>query len=157
MGLDVKVYGNIRVAKNEDYADFKAYVIDEDWKHKIKNLQDGKSYSGDVVFRGVSYPYSQHSRFREELIKLIDRDYLLDSEGKIKWPELPSEIPFYDLVNFADNEGCLDWEVSSTIYNDFEKFKEKAKLKMNGYDYDCYEIWLNTFKSASINGVVVFE
>ena len=157
MGLDVRTYGNIKLAETEEEADFIAYVIDEDWKYKIKNLQDGKSYNGDVVFRGVSYPYSTHNRFRERLIKLIDREDLLDSEGKIRWVELPSEIPFYDLINFADNEGCLDWEVSSTIYNDFEKFKEKAKLEMNECDFSKYETWLETFKSAKNDGVVVFS
>ena len=95
MGLDVRTYGNIKLAENEEEADFTAYVIDEDWKHKIKNLQDGKAYTGDVVFRGVSYPYSAHNRFREKLVKLVGREDLLDNEGRIKWGELPSEIPFY--------------------------------------------------------------
>ena len=49
MGLDVRTYGNIKLAENEEDADFTAFVIDEDWKHKIKNLQDGKAYNGDVV------------------------------------------------------------------------------------------------------------
>lgn len=157
MGLDVRTYGNIKLAENEKDADFTAYVINEDWKHKIKNLQDGKGYIGDVVFRGVSYPYSAHNRFREKLIKLIDRQDLLDIEGKIKWAELPSEIPFYDLINFADNEGCLDWEVSNTIYSDFVKYNEKAKLEMNEYDYSNYKTWLETLKFAKNAGVVVFS
>ena len=157
MGLDVRTYGNIKLAENEEDADFIAYVIHEDWKHKIKNLEEGKAYTGDIVYRGVSYAYSSHNRFREKLIKLINREDLLDSEGKIKWAELPSEIPFYDLINFADNEGCLDWEVSSTIYNDFEKFNEKAKSEMNEYDYSKYKTWLETFKVAKNDGVVVFS
>lgn len=156
MGLNVRVYGNIKLSKNED-ADFTAYVISEDWKYKIKNLQDGKGYSGDVVFRGISYPYSAHNRLREKLVKLIGRDDLLDSGGEIKWNELPSEIPFYDLIDFADNEGCLDWEVSSTIYSDFEKYNDKAKSEMNDYDYLRYKTWLETFKSAKNSGVVVFS
>jgi hypothetical protein len=158
MGLDVRTYGNIKLAENEKDADFMAYVINEDWKHKIKNLQDGKAYNGDVVFIGVSYPYSSHNRFREKLVKLVGRKDLLDSEGKIKWDELPAEIPFYDLINFADNEGCLDWEVSNTIYSDFEKYNDKAKIDMNKYDYSSYKTWLETFKSAKNNqGVVVFS
>ena len=156
MGLDIIVYGNIRLAESEEDANFIAYVIDEDWKHKIKNLEYGKAYIGDVVFRGVSYSYSTHNRFREKLIKLIDREDLLDSEGRIKWNELPSDIPFYDLINFADNVGCLDWETSSTIYLDFEKYNEKAKKEMSDYDYSNYETWLETFNSAKDSGVVEF-
>lgn len=157
MGLDVRTYGNIKLAENEEDADFTAFVINEDWKHKIKNLQDGKAYSGDVVFRGVSYTYSAHNRFREKLVKLVGCEDLLDNKGKIKWSELPFEIPFYDLINFADNEGCLDWEVSNIIYSDFEKYNEKAKSEMNEYDYSKYETWMKTFKSAKNDGVVVFS
>ena len=156
MGLHIEVYGNIKLAENEEEYDFTAYVTNETWKHKIKNLQDGESYTGDVVFTGVSYSYAAHSRFREKLVKLVGREDLLDNRGGIKWGELPSEIPFYDLINFADNEGCLDWEVSNTIYSDFEKYNEKAKLEMNEYDYSYYETWLETFKSAKNYGVVVF-
>jgi len=166
MGLDVRTYGNIKLIGNntdnintDNNVDFIAYVIDDEWKYKIKNLEYGRGYSGDVIFRGVSYPYSTHNRFRERLIKLIGRDDLLDDTGdRIKWNELPTEIPFHDLINFADNEGCLDWEVSSIIYSDFEKYNEKAKSEMGEYYYEKYKIWLETFKSAAHNkGVVVFS
>lgn len=157
MGLDVRTYGNIKLAKNEDDGDFTAFVINEDWRYKIKNLQNEKVYNGDVVFEGVSYAYSTHSRFRKELIKLVGGEYLLDNNGEIKWSELTSEVPFYDLIDFADNEGCLDWEVSSTIYSDFKKYNDKAKLEMSDYDYLRYETWLKTFESAKNNGVVVFS
>lgn len=156
MGLDVRVFGNIKLAENENDADFTASVAHEEWKHKIKNLQYRKEYSGDVVFTGVSYSYSAHNRFRELLIRLIDRDDLLDNKGEIRWRELTSEIPFYDFIDFADNEGCLDWEISSIIYNDFEKFKDKAKLIMNEYEFSRYQTWLETFKFAKNNGVVQF-
>lgn len=156
MGLDVRTYGNIKLAENEEYADFIAFVIDEDWNHKIKNLQIGKGYTGDVTYRGVSYPYSAHSRFRERLIELIGRKDLLNEQGNIIWDELSYDTPFYDFINFADNEGCLDWEVSNTIYSDFEKYNEEAKLGMNEYDYSKYKTWLETFNTAKDNGVVVF-
>jgi hypothetical protein len=50
MGLDVRTYGNIKLAENEDDYLFTAFVIDENWKHKIKNLEYGKSYTGDSTF-----------------------------------------------------------------------------------------------------------
>lgn len=87
----------------------------------------------------------------------VTRIYLLTLNRKIKWNELPTDIPFYELINFANNEGCLDWEVSAIIYSDFEKFNEKAKSEMNDFDYSKYETWLETFKSAKNSGVVVFS
>ena len=157
MGLYVKVYGNIKLAENEEDANFKAFVIDEDWNYKIKNLQDGKNYTGEVLYCGVSYSCSMHNRFRERLVKLVGREDLLDGEGKIKWAELPIDIPFYDFIDFADNEGCLDWEVSNTIYSDFVKYNEKAKLEMDYHFYTLYETWLETFMSAKDGNVVVFS
>lgn len=157
MGLDVRTYGNIKLSENDEDADFIAYVIDDNWKHKIKNLQERKGYTGDEVYRGVSYAYSTHNRFREKLIKLIDRTDLLDAEGKIKWSDLPKDIPFNNFIDFADNEGCLDWETSEIIYSDFEKYNEKAKVEMNEFDYSRYEEWLQTFYYGKDRGVVVFS
>lgn len=157
MGLDVRVYKNVKITDNEEYHDFFACVIDDKWKHKIKNLQENKRYTGNRAFVGISYNYSYHSRFREVLIRLIERADLLDAQGKIDWNNLDSKIPFYDFIDFADNEGCLDWEISAIIFSDFEKYNEKAKQELNEYDYSNYEKWLETFKIAKDNGVVVFS
>jgi len=158
MGLDVKVYNNVEITQEGDDFDFIAYVIDVNWLHKIKNLQNEANYKGDLIFRGISYPYSSHNRFREELIKLIDRTDLLNSDGKIKWDKLPSDIPFNAFIDFADNEGCLDWEVSETIYLDFEKYNEKAKAELDDSNYSRYKIWMTTFEESKNNkGVVVFS
>ena len=50
MGLDVRTYGNIKLAENKEEADFTAFVNNVDWKHKIKKLKEGKAYNGVVVF-----------------------------------------------------------------------------------------------------------
>ena len=54
MGLDVRTYGNIKLAENEEDADFTAYVIDEEWKYKIKNLQEKSSPAHTKVWVGLS-------------------------------------------------------------------------------------------------------
>lgn len=50
MGLVVITYGNVKITENQEDADFTAFVIDEDWKYKIKNLQYGKAYIGDFKY-----------------------------------------------------------------------------------------------------------
>lgn len=155
MGLDVIVYGNVRLADDEKYAKFIPYVASERWKYKIQNLQEWHLYTGDVIYKGVSYTYSTHDKFRQELIKLIDRLDLLDG-NEIKFGEIPYDIPFYDFIDFSDCEGCFDWECANIIYLDFERFKEKAKSFLNEYYYSIYETWLETFKAAKNHGVVVF-
>jgi hypothetical protein len=157
MGLDVRVYKNVKITDNDEDYNFFARVIDEKWKYKIKNLEENKHYVGNRVFVGISYNYSYHSRFREVLIRLIERDDLLNTQGKIDWSNLELDIPFYDFIDFADNEGCLDWDISAVIFSDFEKYNNKAKQELNEYDYSNYEKWLETFKIAKDNGVVVFS
>lgn len=157
MGLDVRVYGNVKSAESDSDYSFKAFVISDSWKYKIKNLKENTYYDGDCIFRGISYGYSYHSRFREILVRLIDRIDLLKTNGEINWSELPSGISFHDFIDFADNEGCLDWEISEIIYLDFEKYNEKAKVELDTRTYSVYATWMKTFESAKNNrGVVVF-
>jgi hypothetical protein len=154
MGLAVAVYTNIKKS-DEEQADFKAYVIDDEWKFKIKNLKDGGYYTGDKIYSDSLYSCSTHNRFREALISLIGRDDLLDDNGKIKWNYLPNNIPFYDFINFADNQGCLDFEINQIIYNDFEKFKNIAKEYDNHYIKMYYERWLDIFIFGKEKGNVI--
>jgi len=70
---------------------------------------------------------------------------------------IPKNIPFYDFIDFADNEGVLDWEISNKIYNNFKKFKGKANDFYSGFSLTRYLEWLNVFELAKDNGVVVFS
>lgn len=157
MGLLVRVYGNIRVTKDEDDYSFIAYVDGESWRYKIKNLEEDKYYKGDVIYEGVDYPYSAHCRFREILLELVSREDLIGDNG-ILWAKITSDVPFGELIDFSDLDGCLDWEISGVIYSDFKKYDEKAKSELDEEVYKIYQIWENTFKIAFENkGVVVFR
>jgi len=156
MGLYVRVYKNIKKIKDCDEADFRAFVDHPSWKFKIKNLEEDGCYVGEQAQPTISYPYSAHSFFRETLIKLIEREDLLDNAGNIDYERLPEDIPFYDFINFSDCEGCLDWEVSAKIFEDFEKYNKKAMEKLTGFSNQRYQEWYEIFKSAKDNGVVVF-
>jgi hypothetical protein len=163
MGLDVSVYQNVRLT-NSDECDFIAFVIDKSWNHKIKNLQNNGKYTGDECDCSVRYAYSSHNRFREMLIKLIGREDLLDGGGRIIWEKHDQEkdTPFHDFINFADNEGCIDWETNQRIYKDFAEWDEKAIEFLNpiehGYFYEKYAEWRVVFKYGSqVDSVVVFS
>lgn len=168
MGLDVGVYSNIKevdvqgidiedIEDEIDY-DFIAYVLDvEDWAYKIKNLTKDGYYTGTYEGNFVSYSYGSHSMFRVELLKLIKREDLL-IKNEINWEILPNDIPFIDLIDFADNEGCLDWEVSNKLYNDFNEWLPKAILYFDFIGLDRYKSWMEAFEVAKNNkGVVVFS
>ncbi len=161
MGLSVKVYQNIQETTSEDY-DFSAYVIDDDWKWKIKNLKEGQRYTGKLVDNEIHCPYSAHGRFRENLLKLTGNEDCLTEKGLINWHKIHNELPFYDFINFADNEGCLDWQVSEVIYCDFLDWELEAKnfdtTKNNAHPffYERYKQWFSVFEKAKEMGVVVF-
>jgi hypothetical protein len=157
MGLDISVYTNIRKAtldeiKEGEYS-FIAFVINDSWKNRIKNLEYDTEYVGESQDAGISYGYGSHSRFRDKLTKVTE----MDLEWRNKTSDKPS--PFYELINFADNEGCLDWECSQKLYNDFVQQKDKA-FEMFSEDENFiynYEVWLKTFEIAKEKGVVVFR
>ena len=68
------------------------------------------------------------------------------------------KTPFYEFIDFADNEGCIDWETSERIYNSFKEYEGKAKeFYTNEYDLSNYMKWLDIFENAKDNGVVVFR
>lgn len=156
MGLDVSVYQNIKETDNESDADFTAFVIDENWKWKIKNLKDGANYTGDCVDNSISYAYSSHSQFRAMLLQLIGRTDLLKPDGRVNYELITDDVPFFAFIDFADNEGCLDFEVSEKIYADFAEWNGKAQQTLNGFDLRRYNEWMNAFDLARKNGVVVF-
>lgn len=161
MGLNIKVYHNIIETSNHDDADFVADVLNNSWDWKIKNLKRYASYIGDCVDRGtISYPYSYHSRFREALVSLIGRNDLLGIEGQIKWSEIDTpenaNIPFHAFIVFADNEGCIDWECSESLFADFDKHMQDAETKLSPTHLETYKKWHHVFDLGRKKGVVVF-
>lgn len=162
MGLYVSVYIDVKIAKKKDEYAFTAYVIDGKWRHKVKNLEYNKNYTGELAEISLKYSYSTHNRFREILIKIIGMLHLLNADNRINWVKADKlkSFPFSEFIIFADNEGCIDFETNSIIYKDFVKWKSKAMeyLKEDDYFRQAYLNWLDIFKeSKNINSVVVFS
>jgi hypothetical protein len=160
MGLDIKVYQNIRLEDDPGIADFKAYVIDPAWKSRIKNLVDGGYYSGTCVYRGAGYSYSTHGEFRGYLLKLIRMNGLVKDDGNPDYSfpgfdNLIKGLPFEELINFADNEGCLDWECCEKLYQDFLSTAHKV-VESAGFLEGIYHDWLQALDYARHNGVIEF-
>lgn len=152
MGLDITVYQNIKLAneiENSNY-DFTAFVIEESWKDRIKNLEYGKHYTGIAVY-SFGYGYSSHGWFRDQLANLTQQN--------LTWREAPCtpNTPFYELINFADNEGVIDFETSKKLYEDFIAWREKAYESSDERFIDCYDEWTEIFNHAKENGVVDFH
>ena len=70
---------------------------------------------------------------------------------------MPKDVPFYELFDFADNDGTIDRDSSQNLYNDFVEHKQLATEKMPVYYLEYYGRWLETFELAKDAGVVVFS
>lgn len=156
MGLTITAYQNIEKAdESEDY-NFKAYNIDSNWNYKLGELESGAYYLGDAM-AVHNCAYSTHNRFREYLLQVIGREDLLNNDGRIDWYHLKEGIPFYEFIDFADNEGCLGWKVSQRLYADFVEWNSKAKEFLSEYYYSLYKGWTEIFSLAKDKGAVVFS
>lgn len=151
MGLDVKVFQNITKLNDdaEDY-DFMASNL-QPFEDRCKNLKRDAKYNAETSERMISYPCTVHNNFRKELAILIgkERDFWLD--------EVDTETPFFELFEFADNEGCMDWECAENLYNDFMEYKPMAATKLPTRYFEIYILWKNIFELAKDNGVIIFS
>ena len=57
------------------------------------------------------------------------------------------------MIDFADNEGCLDYEVAKNLFEDFEQWKLDAEKYLSEYELEIYKKWKQICKDASNNGV----
>jgi hypothetical protein len=156
MGLSIKIYQNYTKTEDEDNYDFEACVVTEEWNDRIKNLVIGGLYKAEKMTRTISYSYSYHNDFRRLLCEMLgyEKDEWLGEKSKIN-----SETPFFEFFEFADNEGCMDFETSRELHKDFlihhTKFIEMYK-DLGDYVLDQYDLWLETFELGKENGVVVY-
>lgn len=69
------------------------------------------------------------------------------------------DIPFYEIINFADNEGCLDYEVAAKLLKDFTEYKDKfyALDEVPEYFQGIYNEWIDVCELAvKEKGVIEF-
>lgn len=165
MGLDVSAYKNIKKVENPRMGEDGYLIYDEEqegyilaytlegFEDRIKNLEWQSYYKGESTKFGVSCSYGGHNRFRESICKMfgITPDIIWNNR------EAHKEHPFYELVDFADNEGVLDYECASKLHGDFLDYQEIAEAKLNKHEYNHYCKWIDVLKAASENGCVVFS
>ena len=151
MGLALVVYEDFKKTDKEDFEGFKAYTLDG-FEDRIKNLEFGQNYEAKCVSRLPNVPYSYHNKFRKALAKLAGTDC------KTVWanPDKYANIPFFELIEFADNEGCMDWEVTANLAKDFKDLHHKAKEVFSKEMMDHYEDWGLILEFAEDNRVLVF-
>lgn len=171
MGLDIRVFKNAKfVSDNDGDREDLAYVYTlEGHEARIRDMKRGYYEAEEVMsFRAGSYSGYNHWR---NLLALAIHDMPAEEiwEQASGLEKVAAEgmgmPPFFELINFADNEGCIGPSVSKKLYKDFceheAKFtayiKNKVEPDIVDWDLGKYQEWKEAFRLASENGFVSFN
>ena len=177
MGLDITAYGGLAKVDNPELdaegfpKDWKLFRISQtmlDWTEKnfpgrTRGLAAG-IYRPVAEFNFCAGSYSGYG---------IWRDWLTSFAGygsvEIVWrcnQEQIKDLPFVQLINFADNEGYIGPEVSAKLAQDFAEHQERAEAWQPGgndnignrdFWINSYNKWRLAFETASHYGAVNFH
>lgn len=157
MGLDITAYKNLKEVVNPQI-DGEGYPINDEtevkfgtsmkWSEKYfpgrgEGIDADKVYTWEdsIGFRAGSY--SGYGRWRATLENF--------AEGN----------QFYELIEFADNEGTIGYVVSAKLYKDFKDNEDRAKKYSKNMDdgeywFEKYKEWEEAFEYAKEHGAVNF-
>lgn len=140
--------------------------INPDFPGRADELDDDAIYEFDgEVGRFRAGSYGGYNVWRDELARLAgypetryrsdysDRDELRYDAGA--WEA--TEGPFWELINFADNEGDIGAAVSAKLAKDFADFQSKADSWGDEYWRERYANWRKAFETAADGGFVIFH
>lgn len=188
MGLDISCYSNVKVATDgcnipdgeswceaDDHVSVYAYtgfthaLTGVAAEATLRPMPSARGDSGiteaaccfDVSesetfgFRAGSY--GGYNAFRDALAGLSNRsagDYW-GKDGNRDWP-------FYELVNFADNEGTLDWVAAKALLEDFQRHRDQFARQYKddahrSYWVEVYDEWITGLELAADHGLVCFH
>lgn len=142
MGLDISAYrkltkldvlfnedgGPVDPATREPVEDYYKVWANPDFPGRADGLEASACYSYADTKHVFSRSYGGYNRWREELAKLAG--YPLDyretfgvrkaSHAAAAWNgKVQAGAPFWELVNFADNEGTIGPTVAAKLLRDF--------------------------------------
>lgn len=94
-----------------------------------------------------------YSVWREHLAKQFN-PYVLPHRGIQDWEEPEPDLPFYELLWFANNEGSIGPEAAADLLVDYRQCKGVYK-PMGGWD--PFDDWGRAFELAADNGLIHFH
>lgn len=100
--------------------------------------------SRSMKFRAGSY--GSYSEWRDDLQRQFN-------------PGIVADMPFYELIHFAGNEGCIGPEAARDLLEDFRTHFERYMPPAEDRDWflDKYKSWMKAFEAAADGGLVEFR
>ena len=168
MGLDITAYRQVWAAPDcakgddgylEDYDSFFRVYNIVDFQSRAAPLEEGACYGFEESMDFRAGSYSGYGEWRNELARIAG--YLAHpaatrhpySEGA--WAALSG--PFWELINFADNEGVIGSTVAAKLAADFAAMDAKAMQTTELWFYELYRTWRRAFEMAADSGAVSFH
>ena len=169
MGLDITAYKKLTpvqdglavLDKNGDLADSDSFFrisdlditcTEKDWPGRTSGLEPGVfEFEERLDFWAGSY--SGYNEFRNWLATVGGWE-----SDEACWHGPATEGPFYELINFADNEGVIGPNTAKKLEKDFADFREEATKKATAdWHMSDYDQWHNAFALAAKGGAIDFH
>ena len=160
MGLDISYYETITPADctreqvEDEYERYIHWYTVEGFESRLDGIEgEYMEVSGQRGgFRAGSYGGYNH--WRNLLAQVIH-----DKDAEYFWSTSPCDGPFYELINFADNEGCIGPKTCAKLAKDFEDYGEKfaSDPRVDDWDRQKYMDWCRAFQCAANTGCVEFH
>lgn len=171
MGLDITAYSHlVAVGKHTE-------KWCEDWEHHVEAyaydcfpqsflgipVLTTESHSGEGFLIGGCYAITEATE---------THDFRAGSYGGYnQWradlqqqfnPERDPDGPFYELIWFADNEGCIGEIAAAELLADFRAHADRYESRVDpewvsGYGRQKYADWTRAFELAAAGGLVKFH
>ncbi len=163
MGLDIRAISKLRYIglRCTDLTDceFQGQVVatcfegNEMWPRNFQGLQEGcyQQLSGSLSYNFHAGSYSGYNEWRSWLCETF-----LEIPPSYLWehPEIFVGKPFYELINYADNEGDIGPIVSAKLFKDFIVHADKISSYADDWRRQKYHDWMRAFELGADQGVV---
>lgn len=162
MGLDITAYYGLSNVENPALDSDGYPVADNQWKAtsvdfternfpgRTAGIENGAVYEYKDSFGFRAGSYGGYNEWRNDLAKLAGYGGADDC-----WNNHTSG-PFYELINFYDNEGTIGPVIAAKLAKDFSEHHEMAAI-VGGFFFKSYCDWQKAFKMAADNGAVDFH
>jgi hypothetical protein len=156
MGVGITAYSKLALTEEHERDDrcydepLQAFTL-EGFSASLRGLEDGRCYerTADTDDTEIMYvPYSSYNRWREQLsVAALG----VAPQGVWKDPDAYRDCPFFELINFADNEGTIGPEAAADLLADFGDHPELADTVPHWQD------WIDGLRLAADGGLVDFH
>jgi hypothetical protein len=168
VGLDIMAFSKLKKTDHkipsdqwcEEEGHHQAYIISPDFYQSLKGLEENYCYAETPETESISFhggSYGGYNVRRSQLWKMatgLSNDTWPDNVDALR------DLPFFELVYFADNEGTIGSEAAVQLYGDFKAYHDQWNAE-HTTEHERYNNWYENFmracELAADNGLIDFH